>query len=566
MGRLDRSDTTASQNTGVKQPTALCFAVTFKTIVCDDPIVKVEQGLVLGKVQEAVVGGYQYYSFENIPYAKPPVGPFRFKAPEAPTPWEGVRNCTALGPMCPQYSPLSDLLKLGNEDCLTVNVYTRNLTGKSSVLVYIDGFAYSFDRDYDDLYGADYMVKDLVVVTFNHRRDVFGFLNLGTKDVSGNAALKDQVALLKWVQKNIAAFGGNPDSVTLAGLSSGSAAIAHHLMSPLSTGLFHRAIMLSGVPTCDAIYSYKVKEKSFLLGKQLGYDGEDPEELLTFLQNVPYEDLIHKMVYVSSAEEQTSLLLKKMSTFVPVIEDDFGQERFISEDITTALKNGLVNNVEILIGYSDQEALIVVNQYADYMLNLYKNNPLLFVPNKILYQEDIEDKKPEIANAIKKYYLGDKEVSVDNMKEFVQCNSHSCMIYDVLKFAQKVSQLTDTYLLKFSSVSSRNVYGNEGQKYSIKGASHGDTVLYMFDPKPLNMVVDANSKEYAMIRQFVGSLSTFAASGKPAPESDWPKFTVDSQNYVEFTDTMTLKQGPNSADVQFWDSIYEQANHPIYPY
>ncbi|KAH9641208.1 hypothetical protein HF086_004595 [Spodoptera exigua] len=309
-------------------------------------------------------------------------------------------------------------------------------------------------------------------------------------------------------------------------------------MSPLSTGLFHRAIMLSGVPTCDAIYSYKVKEKSFLLGKQLGYEGEDPKELLTFLQNVPYEDLIHKMVYVSSAEEQTSLLLKKMSTFVPVIEDDFGQERFISEDITTALKNGLVNNVEILIGYSDQEALI----------------------------EDIEDKKSEIANAIKKYYLGDKEVSVDNMKEFVQCNSHSCMIYDVLKFAQKVSQLTDTYLLKFSSVSSRNVYGNEGQKYGIKGASHGDTVLYMFDPKPLNMVVDANSKEYAMIRQFVGSLSTFAASGKPAPEADWPKFTVDSQNYVEFTDTMTLKQGPNSADVQFWDSIYEQANHPIYPY
>ncbi|XP_022827863.1 juvenile hormone esterase-like [Spodoptera litura] len=544
----------------------LCFVAfcTFKTIVCDDPIVEVEQGLLRGKLQDAVVGGYQFYSFENVPYAKPPVGDLRFKAPEEPESWEGVRDATALGPMCPQFSPLTGILKLGSEDCLSANIYTRNLTGKAPVIVYMSGFAYFFDGDYENLYGADYLVKDLVVVTFNHRKDVLGFLNLGIKDVPGNAALRDQVLLLEWVQKNIAAFGGDPDSVTLAGLSSGSAAIAHHLMSPLSTGLFHRAIMLSGVPTCDAILSYKVKEKSFLLGKQLGYDGESAEELLSYLQSLPYEDLIYKMVYVSSDEEKHSQLLKKMSTFVPVIEEDFGQDRFISEDIASALENGLVNKVEVLIGYSDQEALIVVNQYADYMLNLFKNDPLLFVPNKILYQEDIEDKKLAIANSIKEYYLGDKEVSVDNMKEFVQCNSHSCMIYDVLKFAQKVSKLTDTYLLKFSSVSSRNVYGNEGQKYGITGASHGDTVLYMFDPKPLNMVVSADSEEYALITQFVGSLSNFAATGKPS--ADCPQFDVDSQNYVEFTDSMTCKQGPNSDDIAFWDSIYEQANHPIYPY
>lgn len=408
--------------------------------------------------------------------------------------------------MCPQYNPLTDAVIFGNEDCLSCNVYSPDLTGNLPVIFFISGFAYSFDGDYADLYGPDFLVKKAVVVKCNYRQDAFGFLCLDTPAVPGNAGLKDQVAALRWVRDNINQFGGDPSSVTLAGISSGAASIFYHMMSPMSTGLFHRAILMSGVPSCDAIYPYQVKEESQKLGRHFGFHNDNADHYLIELLNLPYNYFIGESYFLTRFDTRNQLF-KKMSSFVPVVEQDFGQERFLID-----MDGGLVNKVKVMMGYCDKESLIVVKDYAKYLIDLYDYYPDLFVPNKILYEASAEEIK-NLRTKIKDHYFGDKAVSVENIKEFVQCTSFSNMIYDVLKTAKDISPDTETYLFKFSSFSSRNMFGQEGVKYGIKGAAHGDMLGYLFNLKPLNMTIDVNSPEYAMMDQLLSAVTSFAESG-----------------------------------------------------
>lgn len=148
----------------------------------------------------------------------------------------------------------------GSEDCLFLNVYTSDLTPKEllPVIVSIPGGAYKYGSGNDDIYGPDFLVlKDVVVVTINYRLDALGFLSMGTCEVPGNAGLKDQIAALKWVQNNIRCFGGDPNQVTVIGESAAAASITYHMTSPISKGLFHRVIVMSGATPCDWNTSFK---------------------------------------------------------------------------------------------------------------------------------------------------------------------------------------------------------------------------------------------------------------------------------------------------------------------
>ncbi|KAJ8716844.1 hypothetical protein PYW07_003471 [Mythimna separata] len=530
---------------------------TIQTISCDEIVIEVEQGLLKGRKQETITKDSTYYSFENVPFAKPPIGSLRFKAPEKPEKWEGTRDATAQGPMCPQYNPISDALNLGSEDCLTCNIYTPDTSKELPVLFFLSGFAYFFDADVLGLYGPDFLVKDMVVVKCQYRNDVFGFLNLGIKDAPGNAAMKDQVEALKWVNKNIHAFGGDPKRVTISGVCTGSASVYHHMMSPMSSGLFHRAIMMSGVPSCDAIYlENNVMDKSLELAERFDCKTEDGAEMLNCLQAIPYEKLINSS-YSMAREEFTNQLFKKMSTFVPVVEDDFGQERFITEDPYTSLNQAPLNKVKVLMGHSEKETLLIVNHYDEYLVDLYNTSRELLVPYKILRTNPTPTEINKIADTIKDYYFNDKEISVENMKEFVDMTSDSSMTYDQITFAKKISQFVDTYLFVFNSISSRNLYGQEGLKFGVEGVGHSDMVAYMFPYAPLNMTLDENTK--ALITQFSNRMIDFVVRGHPSCSADfsWPKFTPENRDYVEFTDQVTLKKDPKGEIMEFWDDVYE---------
>ena len=197
-------------------------------------------------------------SFRGIPFAAPPVGDLRWKEPQAVKSWTGVREAMQFGPRCMQQSLFGDMNFRSNgmgEDCLYLNVWTPSKTGKEKlpVLVYFFGGGFMAGDGSEPRYeGPSMAQKGIVALTVNYRLGIFGFFAHPelTKEsphhASGNYALLDQSAALKWVQQNIAAFGGDPKRVTIAGESAGSIAVSAQMASPLSKGLIAGAIGESG--------------------------------------------------------------------------------------------------------------------------------------------------------------------------------------------------------------------------------------------------------------------------------------------------------------------------------
>jgi len=190
--------------------------------------------------------------FLGIPYAKPPVGALRWMPPQPVAKWTGVRRAYKFGPTCAQVTTLGPFAgpPNSNEDCLYLNVFTQDTKAKLPVLVWIHGGGY-FDGASNDYDPTKLVTKGkLVVVTLNYRLNLFGFMAHPALDAEGHAAgnygLMDMQAALKWVQRNIAAFGGDPGNVTLGGQSAGAGASAANVFSPGAKGLFHRAIFQSG--------------------------------------------------------------------------------------------------------------------------------------------------------------------------------------------------------------------------------------------------------------------------------------------------------------------------------
>jgi para-nitrobenzyl esterase len=213
-------------------------------------VVHTEDGAVRGTLEEG------YRLFQGIPFAAPPVGDLRFRPPAPVEPWNGVLDATEPGSPCPQpqFPDLSTIAST-DEDCLSLNVTTpaglEGRRGQLPVLVWIHGgyFILGAGSPYDARRLA--VDGDVVVVTINYRLGPLGFLaqrDLSAQNgdvASGSAALLDQQAALRWVQRNIAAFGGDPDTVTVAGESAGAASVCAQLASPTARGLFDRAIAQS---------------------------------------------------------------------------------------------------------------------------------------------------------------------------------------------------------------------------------------------------------------------------------------------------------------------------------
>ncbi|CAB3722648.1 carboxylesterase/lipase family protein [Trinickia soli] len=201
--------------------------------------------------------GVTLRAFKGIPYAAPPVGELRWKPPQPVTAWAGVRSAQQFGARCMQLLlfPMEFRTRAMSEDCLFLNVWTpaQAAGAKLPVLVYFYGGGFAAGDSSEPRYdGAALAARGMVTVTVNYRLGVFGFLALpemareSPHGAAGNYGLLDQHAALRWVRENIARFGGDPDKITIGGESAGSVAVSTHMASPLSRGLFARAIGQSG--------------------------------------------------------------------------------------------------------------------------------------------------------------------------------------------------------------------------------------------------------------------------------------------------------------------------------
>lgn len=210
-------------------------------------LVEINDGRIQGTTMETRTGE-SFHSFMRIPFAEPPIGELRFQAPVPVKPWNVVVNATQFSAMCMQVNLLSQAEV--SEDCLYLNVFTKSLPPTNEgelkpVIAYIHGGAFQLGSSSDHQPHL-MMERDVVLVTINYRVGAFGFLSLGTREIPGNAGMKDQVLALKWIQRNIESFGGDPSKVTLMGNSAGAYSATAHMVSPMSDGLFHRVVALSG--------------------------------------------------------------------------------------------------------------------------------------------------------------------------------------------------------------------------------------------------------------------------------------------------------------------------------
>lgn len=219
--------------------------------------IKTTEGLIKGKIAR------QIYTFKGIPYAAPPTGNRRWCPPQALDPWEGVRDCRQYRTLAPQpLYPDDSFFKQPNypqsEDCLHLNIWTPSVEANSklAVMVWIHGGYFNYGGGALPHYDGERLAKsEVVLVTINYRLGVLGFLgHPGLSEesphgVSGNYALLDQIAALKWVKANITQFGGDPENITLFGESAGSWSISILTSSPLARGLFQKAIGQSGAST-----------------------------------------------------------------------------------------------------------------------------------------------------------------------------------------------------------------------------------------------------------------------------------------------------------------------------
>jgi para-nitrobenzyl esterase len=243
----------------------LClFVITGATAQQDNLLVQISNGALSGTFNSST--GIR--SFKGIPYALPPVGNLRWKEPQPPASWQGVLKADHFSHMPVQKHVYADMIFRADtmsEDCLYLNVWTpaKSATEKLPVLVYFYGGGFSAGDGSEARYDGESMAqKGIVAITINYRLGIFGFFahpeltQESPHHASGNYGLMDQTAALKWVQANIAAFGGDPAHVTIAGESAGSIAVCAQMASPLSKGLFAGAIGESGgmiKPTMPAI-------------------------------------------------------------------------------------------------------------------------------------------------------------------------------------------------------------------------------------------------------------------------------------------------------------------------
>ncbi|XP_063169053.1 cocaine esterase isoform X3 [Candoia aspera] len=230
----------------------------------DCPEVITKYGHLKGKLASVEGTDQLVKGFLGIPFAKPPTGPLRFSPPQPAEPWSHVRDAISYPPLCLQDLEWVDVSRkimkatfpnlTVSEDCLYLNVFTPDTKAKLPVMVWIHGGGLVFGGAsfYDGSALSAY--GNVVVVVIQYRLGIPGFFSTGSPEARGNWGLLDQVAALRWVQENIASFGGDPSCVTIFGESAGGFSVGAQILSPLSKGLFHRAISESGAVQMPGIF------------------------------------------------------------------------------------------------------------------------------------------------------------------------------------------------------------------------------------------------------------------------------------------------------------------------
>ena len=457
------------------------------------PVVRTGGGLVRG----ADNGGVS--TFLGLPYAAPPTGNLRWRPPQPAAGWSGVRDATTFGPSCPQApSPFAPPGQF-SEDCLYLNVYTpaaRSSFGGRPVLVWIHGGGLEQDgaRDYD---GTKLAADGVVVVTINYRLGALGFLAhpaLASHGAAGNYGLMDQQAALRWVQRNIARFGGDPRNVTIAGQSAGGLSVLAQMVSPGARGLFQRAIVQSG--------TFALNQRPLAVAEAAGE---------TFATAVGCAD--QSAACLRSAP--VSALVANFGVEIPGVVDG----SVLTAPIGTALARGQFARVPVINGITHDEELLFVDGLK-LTVSQGTNIPLAapLDGSEATYEADIAQAlgvSPARAAAIAAVYpLSANPTRPDEVFGLaVSDASFACPALQVDR--QTAARGVPTYAYQFND--------DAAPGFGLGQATHGAELPYLFDLP--NSPVVLNAGQQALAASMRTDWASFAGTGNPSSRAlPWPSF------------------------------------------
>ncbi|HEY8928867.1 MAG TPA: carboxylesterase family protein [Mucilaginibacter sp.] len=481
-------------------------------------IIKVEGGAITGLPSQAG----DVVSFKGIPFAAPPVGNLRWKAPQPVIPWNGVKNCADFGPSPMQNKPVpfgvytKEFLipeKPISEDCLYLNVWAKNSgAAKKPVFVWIYGGGFGSGGAGVPIYDGEAMArKGIIFVSINYRVGIFGFLAHPelTKEspgkASGNYGLMDQIAALKWVKHNIAKFGGDPNNVTIGGQSAGSMSVNCLVASPLAKELFNKAIAESG--------SLMLTKGGFNAGNLTDAE-QQGVRIAASLHAASLEDL-RKIPAVD--------LLKAPAQYAPIVD-----RYVLPEPVSKIIAEGKGNKVSLLIGWNADEGFVMRNE------------------TKEQFQKEAKDKYGKDADEFLHFFPSNTEAEVAQS----QLKLSRDMIFAVsgYKWAgmHAAAGKAPVYVYYFQH---KLPATPDFEKY---GAFHTGEVTYALDNlKFLNRPWKAADQPLA--DQISGYWANFIKTGNPNGGNlpVWPKYSRSQNKVMVFGETSMPRTLPDKEELQF---------------
>lgn len=484
--------------------------------------VKVEQGIVQGTIENGLK------IFKGIPFAAPPVGDLRWKAPQPADKWEGVKQTTEFAPVPMQGgNPPSGK----SEDCLYLNIWTpaKSADEKLPVLVWIYGGGFSFGSTADPVSdGAKLAKKGVILVSIAYRVNQFGFLALpelsaeSPNHVSGNYGILDQIAGIEWIQKNIAAFGGDPNKVTVFGESAGGISVSMLCASPLTKGLISGAISESG--------------GSFGPTRPTTYPGENMKTLeqaeadgVAYLQNAG----------VSTLAELRAIEADKLPTGFgmpggwPIVDG-----YVIPDDQYKMYEAGNFNDTPILVGYNSDEGASFTRT----------KDPKEFT-------EAVQQRYGKFADALLEAYPVSESTVPKTARDLARDAAFGWQTWSWARLQSKMGK-SKAYLYYFDQ---HPDYPEDSPQYGY-GSPHGQDVAYVF------MHVNADNESDVALSEAIGTYWTnFAKYGNPNGEGvpEWPAFSDENPNVMYLTSpTPFVGPVPSAESLEVLDDYFEWRRTP----
>ena len=455
---------------------------------------------VQGKVHGKTINDGKVKAFLGLPYAAPPVGKLRWKAPESPSPWKGVRDATQFGAHCAQGHMFDDMIFQDpgpSEDCLFLNVYApagAKASSKLPVMFWIHGGGYVGGASSEPRHNGDFLpLKGVVLVTINYRLGVFGFLATSElakegDGAAGNYGLLDMVAALRWVNSNIKNFGGNPDNVTIFGESAGSFAVSTLMASPMAQGLFQKAIGESGAAFGDLLGGETLANREKADDAWMAKIGS---KSLASLRAMPTDKVLE------AAKEKGRL------GFSPVVDG-----RLLTEPVPEVYAAGKQAHVPLLAGWNRDEGSFMakdmtVAKWTAMAGQLFKDRAAEFLK---LYPGDSDEQATDSAIA----FGGDSFIAFGTWK-WIE--------------AQRKTGDAPVYRYHFELRALPSKY------HPGEFAFHSDDIEYVFgtlDTRPGETVRPEDRK---LSEEMMGYWTNFAKTGDPNGTglSEWPRYAKDDE-------------------------------------